>query len=125
MTKEANKFSISKRLKSFGYAISGLKLLFKYEHNLRIHLFAAVFTVIMGFIFKLTGIEWSIILIVISIVFIAEIINSSIEYLADFVSPEFSSLIKIIKDYAAAAVLIAAVFSIIIGLIIFLPKFLT
>jgi diacylglycerol kinase len=92
---------------------------------LRIHLFAAVFIIIMGFAFKLTYIEWSILLIIISIVFITEIINSSIECLADFVSPKYSSFIKIIKDYAAAAVLIAAITSIIIGLIFFLPKFLS
>ena len=123
--KKTDKFSISKRQKSFSYAFNGLKYLIKYEHNFRIHLFAAIFIIIIGFVFKLTLTEWSILLIIISIVFITEIINSSIECLADFISPEYSEFIKKVKDLSSSAVLVAALVSIIIGIIIFLPKIYT
>lgn len=116
--------SFSERLKSFKYALNGLKYLYTFEHNFRIHLSAAIITVITGIILHLTFIEWSVILIVISIVLITEIVNSSIENLSDFVSTEYSETIKHVKDFAAAAVLIATVASIIIGIMIFLPKLL-
>ena len=70
----------------------------------------------------LSKMEWMIIFILIGLVFITEIINTSIEYLSDYVSPHFSKEIKNVKDLAAAAVLISAVFAIVIGSIIFLSK---
>lgn len=119
---ENRKFSIMDRIKSFKYAFNGLKLFFTNDHNGRIHLFAAVAVIALSFYLKLSGLEWIAILSVISAVIVAEIINSSIEKLADVVSPEIHPKIKIVKDLAAAAVLFAAFLAIAVGLIIFLPK---
>lgn len=116
------KFSISDRLKSFKYAFEGFKILFQEEHNARIHLVAAILAVALGFFFKISTAEWLVIIIVIGLVFITEIINSSIENMADFISPEKHFQIKRIKDLAAAAVLFSAIVSVIIGLVIFVPK---
>ena len=115
-------FSISQRLKSFGYAFSGLKILITEEHNARIHLFAAVCVVVAGFYFKLDSYEWIALAFAIGLVFALEIVNSSIEKLADFIAPDKDDRIKKIKDLAAAAVLIGAMTALAIGLIIFLPK---
>ena len=122
ITMNAEKFSIRKRLKSFVYAFNGLLLLIKKEHNARIHLLATVCVIAAGFIFKITDIEWIAVIFAIGFVFVSEIINSSIEQLADFVSPDKHEKIKIVKDLAAAAVLVAAIVSVIIGLIVFLNK---
>ena len=121
---EQQKFSFRKRLESFKYAFSGLKLLLKIEHNSRIHLFVTICVVIAGFIFDISLVEWALIAFAIGLVFSMEIINSSIEKLADFVSPDKHETIKIVKDLAAAAVLVSAITSAIIGLIVFIPKIL-
>ncbi len=117
-----SKFSIRKRLASFKFAFSGLRSLFKHEHNSRLHLLAALLVIATGFILGISRTEWMILVIIIAMVFITEILNSAVESLADYVSPEYNSIIKRVKDYCAAAVLISAITSVIVGLIIFLPK---
>jgi len=116
------KFSLKDRIKSFGYAFNGLKLFFYTEHNARIHLLAAILALAISFWLKISSLEWVAIIGVIILVFIAEIFNSSIEKLADVVSPEINPKIKIVKDLAAAGVLVTAILAVLIGAIIFLPK---
>lgn len=114
-----------KRIKSFRFAFNGLRVLIKEEHNSRIHLFATVCVLIAGFIFKISTFEWIAIIFSIGFVFTLEIINSAIENISDFISPEKHDSIKKIKDLSAAGVLISAFTALIIGLIIFIPKILT
>lgn len=121
---QGEKFSIRKRLKSFIYAFRGLFLLIKEEHNARIHVFAAFCVIIAGYFFQITDTEWIAIVIAIGFVFSAEALNSSIETLADFVSPNYNEFIKRTKDLAAGGVLIAALTALIVGIIIFFPKLL-
>lgn len=104
------------------YAINGLKEAFVRERNFRIHLTVALLVICFSFIFGLSTIEWMIILMMIHIVLIAELINSLFERIIDYIKPEFHPQAKIIKDVSAAIVLIAAITSIIIGFIIFIPK---
>lgn len=118
------KFSISQRLKSFPHAFNGLKILLREEHNARIHFVAAILVIIAGVVLKISTEEWITLVFAIGFVITAEIINSSIENIADFISPEKHEKIKKIKDLAAAGVLISAATALIVGLIIFLPKIL-
>lgn len=117
-------FSIRARLKSFTYAFQGWKVLIGQEHNSRIHLVAAILAVITGVLLKIATWEWIIIVLSICLVFAAEAFNSALEYLCNFVSPQYHELIKKIKDLSALAVLFIAVGALISGLIIFLPKIL-
>ncbi|MBR1992201.1 MAG: diacylglycerol kinase family protein [Bacteroidales bacterium] len=116
------KFSIKKRIKSFSYAFAGLKVLFREEHNSWIHAVAAVLAVAMGFLFRISPMEWISVVIVIGMVFAAEIINSSIERTADFVKAERDDRKRDIKDLGAAAVLVCAIAAAVVGIIIFIPK---
>jgi diacylglycerol kinase (ATP) len=116
------KFSIIDRIKSFKYAFNGLKLFFIYDHNGRIHLFAGMVAIGLSFYLKISGLEWIAILSVISAVFVAEILNSALEKLADVVSPDYHPKIKVVKDLAAAAVLVAAFLAVAVGFIVFIPK---
>ncbi len=116
------KFSFAKRLKSFSYAFNGLKILLKEEQNSRIHTVGAILAIILSFVLKISLLEWMAIIFAIGIVFIIELVNTAIEHIANFISPEKNIQIKIIKDLAAAAVLISAIIAIIIGSIVFLPK---
>jgi diacylglycerol kinase len=119
-----NKFSLKSRLGSFRFAVNGLLLLLKNEHNSRIHLLAAIIAIVMGIIMKIDHYEWSLLIIVIGAVFLTELLNSSIESLADRIDPEWNELIMRAKDYGAAAVLISAIIAIVVGGLIFIPKFL-
>ena len=112
-----------KRLYSFKYAGRGIQEMFMNHANFKIQLFFACLAFIFGLIFKISHVEWIILLLCIGIVLSLETINSSIEYLVDFVSPDFHPIAGKIKDLAAAAVLIFSLISLIIGLIIFIPHF--
>jgi diacylglycerol kinase len=117
-----DKFSLKSRLGSFKFATHGLVSLIKNEHNSRIHLLAAFAAILIGIILNLNQYEWALLIVVISIVFISELLNSSIESLADHINPEWNELIRRAKDYSAAAVLISTVVAIVVGGLIFLPK---
>jgi len=81
--------------------------------------------IIAGIVLKISISEWLAVLIAIGLVFTSEAINTSIEKLSDFISPERQSSIKEVKDLASAGVLISAMTALIIGLIVFAPKILT
>lgn len=115
-------FSIAKRIKSFGFAFNGLRILFHEEHNSRIHFFASILVIIASLLFKLNTYEWIAIIFSIGLVITVEIINTAVENIADFLTTEQNNHIKKIKDLAAAAVLVSALTALTIGLIIFLPK---
>lgn len=119
---EQKKFSISKRLKSFVYAFNGLIILFKEEHNARIHLIATILVITAAVLLKLNLYEWIAVTFAIGFVISVEIINTVIENMADFVSPTKNDKIKKIKDLSAAAVLISSMTALTIGLIVFIPK---
>lgn len=117
-------FTLRKRLRSFKFAGNGIRLLIAHEHNAWIHCFAAVCVTIAGCCLGLSTTEWIAVVFAIAMVLAAEAVNSSIEALADLVSPGYNEAIKRTKDLAAGAVLILAIGAAIVGLIIFVPKIL-
>lgn len=118
-------FSVKKRIKSFGYAFNGIRLLVCGEHNAWIHLFAAVCVVGAGLFFGLSPMEWTAIVIVIGAVLSAEAVNSAVEALCNLVCPGYNEYIKRAKDLSAGAVLLMAIAAAAVGLIIFVPKIVT
>ncbi|MDE1192826.1 MAG: diacylglycerol kinase family protein [Arachidicoccus sp.] len=125
MNKNQKPFSLKERIQSFRFAFNGLKIFFKEEHNSRIHITATFIVIVLGLYYKLSTIEWLVLLITIGFVIVIEIINTSIERLCNFLSTEKKEAIKIIKDLAAAAVLITSVIALLEGLFIFIPKIFT
>jgi diacylglycerol kinase len=116
------KFSMIARLKSFKSAFAGMGALLKSEHNARIHLIILIMVIVAGIILRISSLEWIVILFASGLVFVSECFNTAVEYLSNVISPEYNAKIKTAKDIAAAGVLISAVISIIIGIIVFLPK---
>ncbi|MFJ7735344.1 diacylglycerol kinase family protein [Lysinibacillus sp. NPDC097287] len=110
-----------KFIRSFGYAFCGIVTACK-EQNFKSHIISAVIVLIAGFFTGLSRIEWFIVLILIALIFALEMMNTAIERVVDLASPNIHPLAKQAKDIAAGAVLVFAVFSAIIGLLIFLPK---
>ena len=111
-----------KFLDSFKYAGTGIISCLKIERNIKIHILAMVLVIIFGLIFEISSFEWMVCMILFAGVISAEMFNTAIEKISDFVMPEKSDKIKVIKDVSAGAVLVWATFSAIIGLIIFIPK---
>lgn len=112
-------------IRSFRYAASGILVCFKTQPNFRIHVLAATAAVIAGAGLQINRLQWSIITICISMVLLTELLNTAIEKICDHVNPSHHPQVKIIKDMAAGAVLVAAVMSIIAGALIFIPAVLT
>ena len=123
MTDAKKRFSFRSRVKSFGYALRGIFDFFSGEHNARVHLFAAVAVIGVGFWLSISVTQWMVVILLIGVVFMAELFNTAIEKLCDLVISDFNPKIKKIKDLSAAAVFVAAITAAIIGLIIFVPSF--
>ena len=107
---------------SFKYAFEGIVEAYKAEQNLKIHFFIMTLVIIAGFIFKISAMEWMVCLLLFAIVISLELVNTAIETTVDIAMPEINEKAKYAKDIAAGAVLFSAIISVIIGLIIFLPK---
>lgn len=109
-------------LMSFDYAFSGLRTALKKEPNIRIHLIIALLAIILAFFLNFNSVEWIILAFTIAFVLILELINTTLESLINMVSPEIKEEARIAKDVSAAAVLISAILSVIVGAFLFLPK---
>jgi len=114
-----------KRLLSFRYAMNGISAFFRQGPNAKIQLLAGITAIIAGLILNISPMEWIAVIFCCALVLSLEMINTAIEKTCDLISTEYHPLIKTIKDVAAGAVLLSAVASLIIGVIIFLPKILS
>lgn len=117
-------FSVSRRAASFGFAIRGVALMLKTQHNAWIHAAASIVTCAGGFWLGLSATEWCWIVISMMAVWTAEGINTALERLADAVTTDHHQLIGQAKDAAAGAVLIAAIGAATIGLLVMGPHLL-
>jgi len=118
---KTSKYSLAS---SFGFAFSGIWQAIKKERNIKIHLAFTILVILAGLYFNIAKVEWLALIIIISLVLAAEIMNSSIEELCNLLNKklnlEFSET-ALIRNFSAGAVLILALGSIILGLLIFLP----
>lgn len=108
-------------LKSLGFAWRGLQRLVKEERNARIHLAASIGVVLLASLLPLSRSEWLWLMLGIALVWMAELFNSAIERLTDLASPGLHPLAGAAKDFAAAAVLVAALFCLVIAALVLLP----
>lgn len=111
-----------KRGIGLSYALAGLRTVLLMERNFRFHLLVMIIVIGLGFVLQVNRLEWFILILVIGFVLVAEMFNSVIERLIDYIKPDIHPEAKKIKDMAAGAVLITAIVSIIVGCMIFIPK---
>ena len=116
-------FSIRARIRSFKFSFEGLAAFLKKEHNSWIHVLATLAVLGFSFWIGVTRTELLAIVFAIGFVWVAEIFNTCIERVMDYISLERHPDIKFIKDLASGAVLIAALTAVVVALIIFIPKF--
>lgn len=117
-------FKDKKRGIGLAYALNGVRQAFRTERNFRIHLAAGLLAVGLAVFLKLSSYEWLFLSFSIAFVLQAELLNTAIEKMIDYIKPEYHAAAKAIKDIAAAAVLITAAAAISTGIVIFLPKLL-
>ncbi|MCH3882734.1 MULTISPECIES: diacylglycerol kinase family protein [Tenacibaculum] len=120
--KNPNDGFVRGRLRSMKFALRGMWLLLTTEDSIKAQSFFALIAIIAGFYFNISSIEWMIQLLVIGLVLVAEAVNTAVEKVADFIHPDYHKKIGFIKDIAAGAPAIAALVSLAIAAIIYLPK---
>jgi diacylglycerol kinase len=120
-----SKFSSGSYKKSLSYAIQGLSVAYKTQKNYRFHLLAGFLAIIGGILLNFKCVEYCILILAISFVITAELFNSVIEFSLDALyKNKFSKMVKMAKDLSAGVVLIAAMTSILIGILLFGRKLL-
>ena len=117
------KFCLS-RITAIRYALEGWLHVLHTQKNTWVHATASLAVILMGLWLHISPQDWSILILTIAFVWMAEFINTAIETITDLISPEKNQLAKISKDVSAAAVLIAAGASILVGLLILGPPLL-
>lgn len=113
------------RIASFGHALRGVKRLLATQANARIHVCAALVVTFLGLYLSISALEWGLLCLTIGLVLCAEALNTAIEFVVDLASPAWHDLARDAKDIAAAAVLLASLAALVVGMIIFLPKLLS
>ena len=114
---------LNRVIKKFNYAFKGLKIAIITDNSFKIHFIFALPVIISGFILNFNQFEWIIICLSIGIVLIAELFNTSIEYLVKMFTDEYHELAEKLLDIAAGAVLMSALLSVVLALFIYIPHF--
>jgi diacylglycerol kinase (ATP) len=109
---------------SFRYAFAGLSHALRSQRNMRIHAVISTAVVIAGVVFRVSAVEWAVLIVTIALVVQAELFNTALEAVVDKASPERHPLAKIAKDCAAASVVVCALAAVGVGVVIFLPRLL-
>ena len=123
MNNQENGFVIG-RIKSLKFAIKGFWLLMTTEHSIMVQMAIGVLMSLVGWWLDISATEWILQVLAIGLVLVAESLNTAVEKICDFIHPDYNERIGFIKDISAGAVTFSAITAIIIGLIIYLPKFL-
>ena len=112
------------RVQSLGYALAGWLYMLRHQKNTRIMALASIVVFVVALWLQIDFVEWAILVVAITGVWMAEFLNAAVEAVVNLASPEFHPMAKVAKDVAAAAVLLGAVASVIIGLLILGPPLL-
>ena len=112
------------RMKSLGYAIAGWLYMLRHQKNIRIQGIASIGIMIVAFWLGITTVEWAILILTITVVWMAEFMNAAVEAAVNLSTNEYHPMAKVAKDVASAAVLLGVVASVLIGLLILGPRLL-
>ena len=121
-SKERKKFSLRRFFISFKYSFDGLKYAYLNEQSMLLHLISTIIIIVLGIFFKISLIEWIICITLLTCIMSIELLNTAIEATVDLVTKEKRELAKIAKDTSSASAGIISIFSLIIFLMIFIPK---
>lgn len=111
----------AKFIAGFGHAFRGLWYAIRTQRNARVHVSVAILAILLGIVLRISAVEFAMVFVAITGVFLAEMFNTVFELCVDLASPDYHPLAKIAKDVAAGAVLLSAMLSIVIGIFVFVP----
>lgn len=111
----------AKFIGSFRFAFAGLWYALRTQRNMRVHVIIAILAIALGVVLRISAVEFAMIFVAITGVFITEMFNTVFELCVDLASPEYHPMAKIAKDVAAGAVLLSAMLAVVIGLFVFGP----
>jgi len=111
-------------INSFRCAGNGVVRTFLSQRNIRLQAAIGVAVIVAGFVFQLGTTDWALVVLCISGVLVSELLNTAVEAAVDLISPDYHELARVAKDAAAGAALVAAASSVIVGLLIFVPRLL-
>jgi diacylglycerol kinase len=114
--------SLRKFFQSFAYAWQGIRWMLKHQQNMRFHLMATAICVIAGISLGIRLAQWTALVFAITVVLVAEALNSAVEAVMDLIHPDHNEFVKIIKDVMAGAALLAAAGAATIGCLVFIPR---
>ena len=120
---DIKKKGIRRTLRTFKYSWQGLAYAYKNEQSMWIHAAGSIVTIVLGFIYHLTLLEWGLIFIALGVILASELINTAIEAAVDLCTLEVHPLAKIAKDCGSAATFVLTLVSIVICLFVFVPYF--
>jgi len=115
---------IRSRVRAFRYAFSGWWYVIRTQKNAWIHAVVSFLVIIVGLWLRLSAQDFAVLILTIAVVWTAEFLNTALEAVVDLASPQIHPLAKVGKDVGAAAVLIAAIASVLVGLLIIGPPLL-
>ena len=118
------RFTLARRIQSFGYAFSGWYYVIRTQHNAWIHAVASIAVFGVAAWLQVPARDWAVLILTIMAVWMAEFMNTAIEAVVDMTMPDHHPLAKVAKDVAAAAVLVGACGAVLIGLLILGPPLL-
>lgn len=117
------RFSLARRLKSFSYAFAGVRFMLRTQHNAWLHGLATLAVIGLGAWCGVSATDWRWLVAAMAMVWVAETLNTAVEYMCDVLSPEYHPAVKHAKDIAAGGVLIAALAAAVLGTLTFWPYF--
>lgn len=117
------RFTLAARLKSFNYAITGVIFMLKTQHNAWLHAVATLLVSALAVYCDISEGDWRWLIVAMAMVWVAETLNTAVEYVCDVISPGYTEAVKHAKDISAGGVLIAAVAALLIGALTFWPYF--
>jgi diacylglycerol kinase (ATP) len=115
------RFTLVARFRSFSYAVQGIGFMLKTQHNAWLHAIATLVVITLATYCDINTSDWRWLVVAIAMVWMAETMNTAVEYVCDVVSPNYSQAVKHAKDIAAGSVLIAAAGAMLIGMLTFWP----
>lgn len=108
-------------IKSIAHAWTGIRYAYRRERNFRVQLLAAILAFFFGAVLHIKQNEWVVLLLLVLLVLLLEMLNTAAEHFLDVLRPRFELQVKVTKDLLSGAVLIAALFAVCIGAVIFVP----
>lgn len=119
-----NKWKNKNFISALKNSFNGIKYVFTTQRNLKIQVIISIIVILASLFFKISFIEWAVVILIICMVFFAELVNTVVETIVDMITIEYNESAKIAKDISAGAVTLVSITSVIIGLLIFLPSIL-